>query len=92
MKNIPKEEIENFVRGLWPNIKKVKVSKDAYIVYITVSDIDKPPSLSFHILMSLSKFFDTENINDDARFSYGNCETCDYGPSIHGFTLIIQPE
>jgi hypothetical protein len=92
MKNIPEEEIKKFACLLWPEAQKLEVSKDGTIVCMIVVNIDKPPGLSFHILMSLSKFFDTESINDDDRFSYGTCEICDYGPSIHGFTLTIRPE
>ncbi len=60
-------------------------------VSITLSQMYEPPGLHFSQLLELSEFFGTKNINDDARFSYSGCGTCDYGSS-YGFTLTIRPD
>jgi len=49
------------------------------------------PNLNLNVLMKLADFLGTKNINDGDKFSYGGCETCDYGSS-YGFTLTARPE
>ena len=49
------------------------------------------PTLNLKKLRALSEFFETDNINDDDRFSHRGCETCDYGSS-YGFTLTIRKD
>ena len=103
MKYYTVKEIEDKVKEIWQvnadnydyrngKIEKINVSIDpSAVVRITLSNMYEAPGLSFKHLMALSEFFDTKNINDDDRFSYGGCETCDYGSS-YGFTLTIRPE
>lgn len=86
-----KIEIHEFARTLWPDVEKLEVSVCPQRAEITVSNTYSAPGLSFSHLKKLSEFFDTDNINDDARFNHGGCDTCDYG-SEYGFTLTIRPE
>lgn len=92
-----KEEILEFVTGLWevgsdkhPH-RQVRVGKHSGWVEIQLSDMYAPPGLSFAKLQALATYFGTQNINDEERFSYDGCETCDYG-STHGFSLTIREE
>lgn len=71
-----------------PGKYDVKVSEDS--ITIEVSAMYSSPSLNFPILKRMAEYFDTENINDDDRFGYGGCETCDYGSS-YGYTLTVRP-
>ena len=104
MKHYTVEEIESMVREIWKSAnyydaemtrEKVHPAEFAvvvgeYKVDITVSCMYEAPGLSFAQLKELSDFFESVHINDDARFSYGGCETCDYG-SEYGFTLTVRP-
>ena len=100
MKQHSVEAIEAEVRKIWiaeakdeyyGKIDEVEVSVDEGTVSITLSNMYEAPGLSFGHLMKLAEFFGTKNINDDDRFSFGGCETCDYGSS-YGFTLTVRPE
>lgn len=99
MKNFTKKEIEKKVWDIWhefednhwgelPSTVDVSVYKDR--VDITLAAMYSAPSLSYYHLKALADYFETENINDDDRFSETGCETCDYGSS-YGFTLTIRP-
>ncbi len=86
-------EIKEFVTKLWDDGEykssftiKVELFKDG--VDLTLSCMYEPPGLSLAKLVSLSEFFDTQSIKDE-RFSFGGCDTCDYG-SDYGFTLEIR--
>lgn len=59
--------------------------------HITMSSMYEAPMLNLYYMVELSKVFGTMNINDDDRFSWMGCETCDYGSS-YGFTLSIREE
>lgn len=85
-----KIEIHEFGRTLWPDAEKLEVTVRYQHAEITVLNMYSAPGLSFSHLKKLSEFFDTDNINDDARFNNGGCDTCDYG-SEYGFTLTIRP-
>jgi len=92
MKNYSEEEIVDKVKEIWddesPDIS-VRARKD--LVDITLEQMYNHPSLNFSKLKKLSAFFETDNINDDDRFSERGCETCDYGSS-YGFTLTIRKD
>lgn len=96
MKQHTKEEIYEKCFEIWQDDSygserpefNVKIHDDK--IDITVAMMYESPTLAFKHLKSLSEFFETENINDDDRFSQGGCETCDYGSS-YGFTLTIRP-
>ena len=104
MKEHTVEEIEAKVKEIWaadwfydeactrPKVEQpeVKVVIREGTVAITLQNMYEAPGLSFAHLKALSAFFDTDNINDDDRFGYGGCETCDYG-SCYGFTLTVRP-
>ena len=99
MKFYTEEEIEKKVKEIWtcpedddwnePEKINVSIGKDN--IKIEVSSMYESPPLNLPILMQLADFFETKNINDDDRFGYGGCETCDYGSS-YGFTLTVRPE
>lgn len=98
MKRYTEEQIERKVKELWYDDKAYRrglPENIAVLVYddyvtITLSSMYEPPGLKFSQLKSLSEFFETDNINDDERFSEAGCDTCDYGSS-YGFTLTIRP-
>ena len=104
MKTYTKEEIEQKVSEIWKNEffydedctretvspPEIEVSIKNGTVDIRISKMYEAPGLSFSHLKRLSEFFDTDNINDDERFSNGGCETCDYGSS-YGFVLTVRP-
>lgn len=87
------EEVEEFCTELWcsgghfdyPTVKVKKVQKGWDIA---VQRMYEPPILNLDVLMKLASFFGTIKIDDD-RFSWGGCETCDYGSS-YGFDLTIR--
>lgn len=81
------EEVWDIENSPYLNID-IGLSKDR--VTITVSSMYDPPSLSFAKLKVLAEYFETDNINDDDRFSNEGCETCDYGSS-YGFTITVRP-
>lgn len=85
------EEILEKINELWPksytSIKRdIKIYSDH--IDITLSSMYKPPGLTFKQLLELSKFFETDKIDDANHFDNPGCETCDYGSS-YGFTLRI---
>jgi len=47
------------------------------------------PAMNLSIMKALADFFGTDDINDDDKYSYGGCETCDYG-SKYGYTLTVR--
>lgn len=76
---------------LHPPYIEVVISRDEPLVKITLSQMYSSPQMNIRVLHKLADFFETDNINDDERFSEEGCETCDYGSS-YGFTLSIRPE
>ena len=92
MKTYTKDEIEKRVAFIWdgenPHIE-VSVWDDC--VGIELEQMYGHPTLNLKKLRALSEFFETDNINDDDRFSSRGCETCDYGSS-YGFTLTIRKD
>lgn len=75
----------------WEHADSVKVLKNLEnIVEIKLECMYEAPCLNLEVLRQLADFFETDNINDDDKFSYGGCETCDYGSS-YGYTLSIRP-
>ena len=84
-------KIRKFVAKLWSGeeVENITLNSKGCTATITLASEYGPPGLSFSQLKKLSKFFGTENINDDDRFSEVGCETCDYGSS-YGFTLTIR--
>lgn len=101
MRSLTKESIETWVKNTWldltPEEDKWKGGPERIVVNVhpeyydlTLSSMYDPPGLSLKHLIALAEFFGTQNIRDE-RFSYGGCETCDYG-SDYGFTLIIKPD
>lgn len=60
------------------------------LIRIELSSMYEPPSMNFGIVKGISEYFETENINSD-QFSWGGCETCDFGSS-YGYTLTIEPQ
>jgi len=54
---------------------------------ITYGKMYESPELSFSILKQLSELFGTNEIDVD-DYSYGGCETCDYG-SDYGHTIQV---
>ena len=94
MKIHSKNEIIEKVASLIPktNYIEFKVIKNKpEIVQIHFENMYEYCPMSFQMLMKLSEFFDTKNINDDDRYHSNGCETCDYG-SVYKFTLTIRPE
>ena len=91
------EEILAKAKELWPDdeyaveLMEYEVSKRDNAVAIRVKRMYDVPGLNFAQLTNLSEFFQTKNINDDDRWYYSGCETCDYG-SEAGFTLTIRPD
>jgi hypothetical protein len=76
----------------WGSDGKIEVETNTENeVCITVSCMYEAPPLNLEVLTELSEFFGTKNINDDDRFNWSGCETCDYGSS-YGYTLTIRPE
>lgn len=67
----------------------VEVSTDC--IKVTAGQMYECPPINFSFLMTLAEFFGTKNINDDERFAWSGCETCDYRSS-YGYTLTIRPE
>ena len=86
-------EVDAFLAELWPDQAYCDTKREAKRVGegwdVTASDMYEAPGLSLTQLIKLSDFFGTRNIRDE-RFSYGGCETCDYG-SCYGFTLEVRP-
>lgn len=70
---------------------KIKIDIGSDEIRITIQAMYDSPSITLGHLMALAEFFETKNINDDDRFSWSGCETCDYGSS-YGFTLTVRPE
>lgn len=105
MKQHTEKEIEEKVREIWKEDffyddactmrrlqpPEVKVTVYPERVDIKLDMMYESPRLNLQLLMELAEFFGTKNINDDDRFSYNGCETCDYGSS-YGFTLTVRPE
>ena len=99
MNKYTSEEIKEKVEEIWtcpqgeywnePDEINVKISKE--MISIEMASMYESPSLNYGLLMKLSDFLGTKNINDDDRFGYGGCETCDYGSS-YGFTLTARPD
>lgn len=93
MKDRTLDEIKSVADELWGVNRQdvtIKCAKSDGKAAITLSAMYEPPGLTFAQLKRLSEFFETENINDDDKFSHGGCDTCDYG-SEYGFTLTIRP-
>lgn len=67
-----------------PNVE-VSVNTDARIVAKLDNMYEAVPFNSEVILM-LCEAFDTKHINETDKWSYGGCETCDWGSS-YGFEL-----
>lgn len=97
MKKRTEQEILDKCKEIWthkyeldfhPPDFSVAIKPDA--VGLTVHAMYNPPGLGLKQLMELSRFFETENIEDE-RFSHPGCDTCDYG-SDYGFTLYIKPD
>lgn len=97
MKQYTEQEIREKAESIWNDDRRYSMAE----IEITIHDDDRvdikvyqqydPPELNLDILMELAEFFDTRNINDDDRFSYSGCETCDYG-SEYGFVLTIRED
>lgn len=96
------EAIIEFVRNTWEEQAKVDYHYYSHLeievitnsedkVQVKLYDMYGAPTLNLALLMKLADFFGTKNINDDNRYSYGGCDTCDYG-SEYGFTLTVRPE
>lgn len=84
-----KDEILEKINELWPGEctnKEIQIYSNR--IDITLSSEYEPPGLTFKQLLELSKFFNTDKIDDADHFSNPGCETCDYGSS-YGFTLRI---
>jgi len=92
MRHYDDAAIEAKVRELWQDgaPDKIEIARTGKTVRIKLSSMYEAPGLSFAQLKALSAFFETDNLDDDDRFSYSGCETCDYGSS-YGFTLRIEP-
>ena len=86
-----KKDIKEFCESVWDDADEIDVivDKEHQIILIKMSSMYDAPDLNFDRLMQLSKFMGTENINDDDRFGYGGCETCDWG-SKYGYTLTVR--
>lgn len=94
MKSRTDEEIIKKAMEIWPDlylgdVAPIQIKREGGDIFLRIANMYEPPGLTFEIMEELSKFFDTEHINDDERFSSGGCESCDYG-SEHGFTLTIR--
>jgi len=59
-------------------------------VRIKISDMYSAPPMNSELIFALCEFFDTKHINDVDRWTYGGCETCDWGSS-YGFELEVLP-
>lgn len=99
MKNYTDNEIKKFFEDTWwvpdewgctncCDIELVKNQED--YVEVKLSSMYEAPGLNFTKLSAISQFFDTTNLSDPDTFSYGGCETCDYGSS-YGFTITVRP-
>lgn len=99
-KNKLQETIKNKVAEIWhkdtypqdpDNITvEIKDYRGETGVWITISSMYNAPGLTFANLTALSQYFKTERIDTLDEFSYGGCETCDYGSS-YGFILVVLP-
>ena len=82
---------EDYIMG-WEGKGCIEVEvNEPELVKITISCMYEAPSPTLEVLMQLAEFFGTMNINDDDRFAFKGCETCDYGSS-YGYTLTVRPE
>ena len=84
-----RDEILEKLNELWPISTKKEIEIYLDHIDITLSSMYEPPGLQFKQLLELSKFFNTDKIDDADRFAESGCETCDYGSS-YGFTLRIH--
>lgn len=96
MKEKSEKDILKFLKQLWAGIggygePDFRVRHETGCYKLDIVRMYEAPGLTFSQLKAIAEFFGTENINDDARFSRGGCETCDYG-SEYGFTLTIRPD
>lgn len=73
-----KDEILEKINELWPK-RYIDIKKDIQIysnyIDITLSSMYEPPGLTFKQLLELSKFFNTDKIDDADHFSNPGCET-----------------
>lgn len=83
------QDILNKVKELWPGNVSIDITFKGNIVYIELSAMYSAPGLTFKQLLELSKFFNTDKIDDNDKINQPGCETCDYG-SQYGFTLKIE--
>ena len=93
MNHYSDEQILSFFKGVWKDSSRanIKVEKNLPdLVQVELESSYSPPGLGFAKLKAVSDFFGTTNIDDPDTFSYGGCETCDYGSS-YGFTLVMRP-
>lgn len=103
MKTYTSDQVEVKIKELWDNEfyydwdgKKhpvvepptIEVEIKNSVVFITIKKMYEKPGLQFSQLQAISEFFDTYDIGTVDEFSYGGCETCDYGSS-YGFTLKV---
>ena len=85
------EDAEHYFLG-WESKGCIEVEvNEPELVKITICCMYEAPSPTLRVLTQLAEFFGTMNINDDDRFDFAGCDTCDYGSS-YGYTLTVRPE
>lgn len=92
MKHRTNKEIKAKLEEIWPDCDDLTFTKlDDRSIIIEASQMYEYVPLSFAILMELSNFFETKNIDDADKESWPGCESCDYG-SRYIIRLKIAPE
>jgi hypothetical protein len=88
------EKLQKDVEALFVNVKvfdfrdvKVEVREFNDEIHVEVSQMYEHLPLTFDTLMKLSELFGTKEFTVN-QWSYGGCETCDYGSKFtHAFTI-----
>lgn len=84
------EEIKDYLETLFPDANKIVITRNGSGWNIEMSRMYEYLNLPLMRLIDLSEFFGSKNIND-SRYSFGGCETCDYGSS-YTIELTVLPE
>jgi hypothetical protein len=88
--NIKSEpEILGLLKESFPDAEKYTITPTAEGVDLEISRMYEYVTFNAESLFKLCEFFDTMNVSD-SRYSYGGCETCDYG-SKYEVTLHVRP-